>query len=164
MSVAGPESRSRRTARRAQEKSTFKSIQERSADAKLPAGLLPAALPSDAESAAPGVQARRWLAACLVVYSRRSRALNLKFKKSTVLRMFQFHLGDFCHTPLRSFPPCVPRGVLCSLNQKCGPTDGCCNNAHLLLPPPTWTSNHSAVPPPLPSLRSHFAVLQLCVG
>lgn len=65
--------------------------------------------------------------------------------------MFQFHLVDFSHSSLRSFPPCVPRGVPCSLNQKCDPTDGCCNNAHLLLPPPTWTRKHSAVPPPLPS-------------
>lgn len=36
----------------AQEKSTFKSIEGKSADAELPAGLLPAALPRDAESAA----------------------------------------------------------------------------------------------------------------
>lgn len=104
-----------------------------------------------------------WLLAWWFTAAARVRQF-LKWKKSTVLRMFQFHLGDFCHTPLRSFPPCVPRGVLCSLTQKCGPTDGCCNNAHLLLPSPTWTSNHSAVLPPLPSLRSHFAVLQLCVG
>lgn len=92
-----------------------------------------------------------WLLACLLLYNRRSRALSiLKCKKSTVLRMIQFHLVDFCHTPLRSFPRCFPKGVLCRLNQKCAPSDGCCNNAHLLLPPPLGLVTTVRYPHPSP--------------
>lgn len=49
---------------------------------RFPAGLLPAAPPSDAESATPGVEARCRLAARLLVYSSRSCAISiLKWKK-----------------------------------------------------------------------------------
>lgn len=139
-------SRSRSRARRAQEKSTFRSIQEESADAKVPAGLLPAAPPSDAESATPGVEARCRLAARFLVYSSRSCAISiLKWGESPFRRVCPLHLVGFCPKRRRRSP-----SVLHSLSQKCGATDGYCNNAHLLLPSPTWTSNHSAVPPPPP--------------